>query len=140
VRTKFGYGFLSLIFGLASLCFAFVATYANSIYYVGDWFALDLLVKSGLVKNTPSSPHISQASIFSINEANAIFWSYYLAWALSACSIASVLDAQSKSERTLLFSTGYVLAVAALVLLNLKLGLILGAISFISVMFIRRKQ
>ena len=134
------YGFLALVFGVIAILLAFITIYAKSIYNVPSyWFAFDWLERLGLTNNTPSAPAVSQGSIFSISESNAIYWSYNLALMLSYCSMASVFVAELKHEHTLLLGAAFIVASAGLILINLKHGFVFVFISFFIVMFIRKK-
>jgi hypothetical protein len=140
VKVTNRYGLLALAFGIIAIFLAFITIYAKSIYNVpGYWFAFDWLEKFGLTNNTPSTPTISQGSVFSISESNAIYWSYNLALILSYCSMASVFVAELKHEHSLLLSAAFIVASAGLILINLKHGFISVFISFFTVMFIRKK-
>ena len=133
------YGLLAFVFGVFAIVLAFITIYAKSIYNVTpQWFAFEWLDKFGLIKNIPSEPTLSQGSLFSISEANAIFWSYNLTFAFSYCSMASVFIAERKHEHTLLLSAAFIVACAGLILVSLKYGFVFAFFSFFIVMFIRK--
>ena len=135
------YGLLSVIFGTISLIFAFIATYAQSIYYVrANWFVFFYLDKYGFINHTPSTPYLSQSSLLTISESNAIFWCYLISIMFAVYSAASVFVAQLKREHTLLFSMGFVFVTSAVLLMHFKVGVLFGFVGFVIVMAIRHRQ
>lgn len=135
------YGLLALIIGIIAIFLAFITIYAKSIYSVPSyWFAFDWLEKLGLTNNTPSAPTISQGSVFTISESNAIYWSYTLTLILSYSAMVVVFVAELKHEHTLLLSAAFIVASAGLILINLKHGFVFALISFFIVMFIRKRH
>jgi hypothetical protein len=84
-------------------------------------------------------PEITEASIFLINEPNAIYLSYCIAVISASCAMVTSLVAESKHEQTLLYSAGFICSAVGLLLINVRLGLLSAIIGFTIIMSIRNK-
>jgi hypothetical protein len=143
VKRDTEYGYFSIAFGFIAVLFSFISIYADSIYCVStdknEWFVFSWFEKFGLINHTAMPPEITEASIFLINEPNAIYLSYCIAVISACCAMVASFVAESKHDQTLLYSAGYICSVVGLLLINVRLGLLSAIIGFTIIMSIRNK-
>ena len=107
------------------MALAFYAVHLSAAHHA--WGAvLNWLDIMGIVRYNPSGePSLTAASIYSINDRNAIGWLFFWASFLSLMAVVYALIAEYFREPTLYVGVGFILAVCAISHINVFAGLAL---------------
>src|SRR4051812_26358281 len=96
---------ISFFTGATAVVTAASATYARSVHIPGSGVALEWLTRMGFVKQRPTSePAVTEASIFSVNDENALVLLAALAILLAVAALIIALVAEYRREPTLYLS------------------------------------
>jgi hypothetical protein len=119
---------------------AFVASYAYAIRDWSGWFVLDFVDYFCLVKqSSPSEAEVRSFNIFSINEANAIKWTFLAATSLAAISILAALRAEARAEDSLYLSGGFMCATLSVILIDRWWGFATLTTGFVAIILVRTR-
>ena len=114
----------AFICGLAALAAFLLLAYATRQAPHVSSVMLDLMSAVGLVVPAPSYiVELKPASVFSLNDANALLWLKVLAFGSSVVGAGVALWAGWRRESTLLSSAGFVVATVGIWLLSPVAGL-----------------
>jgi hypothetical protein len=131
----------SLLIGALSAGMAASVAYLRSVHVPGSGESLRWLTKMGLVKHSSSSePSITEASMFAVNDENALLLLTSLAIVLAVAAMALALVAEYRREPTLYLSAGYVCGALALLLFKPVVGFATMVGGIVAIMVIRHDR
>jgi hypothetical protein len=140
VRTNRA-GKASLVFGALAIAIAPIAAYTYSIYGAGSGVILWWLDHFGLV-HPPKAPlsEMTEASVFSINDRNAIRWLFAVTYVLSFASAAFSFWAELRRGPTLYLAAGFTLGTLSLAIINIFVALVFGLVGVCIILILRTQR
>jgi hypothetical protein len=134
MRSNIRFGLLSTICGIASSGLFFVLAYFSRLSPLKGGKILQAFERFGLLsKERQYFSEFREGSVFSIDDANAILWLTWLAFALALIAIALALYAETKRESTLYIGVGFLVATVSVGLrypLTMLFMQIMGMLAF----------
>jgi hypothetical protein len=131
----------SFLVGVFAVFLTATATYVRSMQIPGRSVSLDWLTKIGLVEQSRTGESsLTEASIFAINDENALVFLMSSAVLLAAVAMVIALIAEYRREPTLYLSAGYTCGVLALVLFKPLIGFVAIAVGFAAVAVLRQDR
>ncbi|MBI2307907.1 MAG: hypothetical protein HYU78_11460 [Rhodocyclales bacterium] len=141
-RTK-RIGLISFFVGVLAICLATSAIHMKASHNPAGGVVLAWLAKIGVVQQTVSTTaSLSEASVFSINDENALQWLLFSAVASSVLAMVVAVVAELRREHTLFLSCGFIFGALSIALIKPVAGLasLIGGFTFVMAIRRQRKQ
>lgn len=127
--------------GVPALLLAFAADHAYVIRDWHTWFVFKLMARLGLFHpGTGALPELREFSVFSLNEANAISWTYAASISLGISAMLAAIQADRRSEDTLYLGAGFICGALAIEVIDRGWGVLAMVLGFSVVQAIRAKR
>jgi hypothetical protein len=132
---------VSLVFGAVSLgCFLWLA-YIFRFRMPSSGYVLQFIADLGLVHSGPSYiAELKPASVFSLNDGNAILWLNCFAFASAIVAAVSALASEWKRESSPYAAAGFIAGTSGMWLVSPVAGLASQALGAALLLFIRRSH
>ncbi len=140
-RATKRFGKLAVACGVPALFLAFAADHAYVIRDWHTWFVFDLMEQLGLIHPaTGAPPELREFNIFSLNEANAIAWTYAASVSLGISAMLAAILADHRSEDTLYPGAGFICGALSIEILDRGWGVLAMVLGFSVVQAIRTRR
>jgi hypothetical protein len=140
-RARRPLSLVSFLVGAVAAAMAATAAYLRSVHVPGSGASLNWLTKMGLVKQpSAGEASLTEASIFAVNDENALVFLTSLALVLAATAMVIALIAELRREPTLYLSAGFICGAVAILLFKLLIGLATMMVGIVALLVLRHDR
>ena len=136
-------GLISFFVGVLAICLATGFLQVRASHNPAGGVVLAWLTQIGVVQQSVSTTaSLSEASVLSINDENALLWFLFSAVTFSVLAMAIAVVAEVRREHTLFLSCGFIFGALSLALIKPVAGLasLIGGFALVMAIRHQRKQ